>query len=106
MPKIHLTDIALRKLKPPTDGQVTCRDEAVPGFNCRVGQRGDTLFTVVYDAIADASRSVTIRAWVFRKRATPNILPVALAPLLAGIRCGLPPRWAKFKASRSAFPTR
>ena len=48
MPKIHLTDIALRNLKPPPSGQVTWWDDALPGFNCRVGQRGSKLFTVVY----------------------------------------------------------
>lgn len=41
MPVLHLTDIAVRALK-PTDGYVSYWDDTTPGFGIRVGKRSKT----------------------------------------------------------------
>ena len=50
MPKVTLTDIAIRALKLPTKGQVTHFDKSLSGFGIRVSQGGAKTFTVIYGA--------------------------------------------------------
>jgi len=44
MPRLHLTDVAVRALKPPTSGQVDYWDSATRGFGVRVSQAGTKTF--------------------------------------------------------------
>lgn len=48
MPKLLLTDIAVRALKSSSQGQVTYWDEKLPGFGCRVSQGGQKTFIIMY----------------------------------------------------------
>jgi integrase len=50
MPKIELTDIAIRSLKPPESGQVTYQDRRFPGFGVRVSLGGKKSFVLVHGA--------------------------------------------------------
>ena len=50
MLKTTLTDVAVRALKPPFEGQVTYFDKSLPGFGVRVSQGGTKTYTVVYGA--------------------------------------------------------
>jgi integrase len=45
---MHLTDLAVRNLKPPAKGQKEYPDDALPGFAVRVSQGGTKAFTLVY----------------------------------------------------------
>lgn len=47
MPQAHLTDIAVRALKPPPKGQVTYWDKNLRSFGVRVSQGGSKTFVVV-----------------------------------------------------------
>jgi hypothetical protein len=49
MPKIVLTEISVRALK-PTDGQVTYWDVNLPNFGVRVGKRRKTFVLLVGEA--------------------------------------------------------
>ena len=44
MPRLHLTDVAVRALKPPTSGQVDYWDSVTRGFGVRVSQAGAKTF--------------------------------------------------------------
>lgn len=44
---MHLTDLSVRKLKPPSKGQVTYTDDTLPGFGVRVSQGGVKAFVMV-----------------------------------------------------------
>jgi integrase len=44
----HLSDLALRNLKPPAKGQIEIRDDLIPGLSVRVSQGGTKTFTLVY----------------------------------------------------------
>ena len=44
---MHLTDLAIQKLKPPPSGQKTFYDNQLPGFGIRVSQRPKS-FVVMY----------------------------------------------------------
>ncbi len=46
MPVLHLTDIAVRALK-PTDGYVSYWDDTTPGFGIRVGKRSKTWMVIL-----------------------------------------------------------
>jgi|GEM_PF-1650638 len=48
MPLVKLTDLTLRAIKPPPQGQVTYWDKSVRGFNLRASSGGSLTFTVVY----------------------------------------------------------
>lgn len=50
MPKIHLTDISIRALTPPSKGQITYWDDTTPGFGVRVSQGGAKSFVLVSGA--------------------------------------------------------
>ncbi len=50
MPKTQLTDISVRALKPPAQGQVTYWDKSLAGFGVRVSQGGAKTFVLVYGA--------------------------------------------------------
>ena len=50
MPKNRLTDISVRALKPPAQGQVTYWDKSLAGFGVRVSQGGAKTFVLVYGA--------------------------------------------------------
>ena len=50
MPKTQLTDISIRALKPPDQGQVTYWDKSLTGFGVRVSQGGAKTFVLVYGA--------------------------------------------------------
>jgi len=50
VPKINLTDITVRKLRPPPAGQITYWDSTLTGFGLRVSQGGAKTFTVVHGA--------------------------------------------------------
>jgi integrase len=45
--KLHLTDLAVKKLSPPSDGQVTYWDDATPGFGLRLSARAKS-YVVMY----------------------------------------------------------
>lgn len=45
---MRLTDLQIRKMRPPQTGQRTYFDEAQPGFGLRVSQGGSKSFVVVY----------------------------------------------------------
>lgn len=45
--KLHLTDVAVKKLSPPEDGQVTYWDDATPGFGLRLSARAKS-YVVMY----------------------------------------------------------
>lgn len=45
--RLHLSDLAIRKLKPPLQGQAKYRDTVLPGFGVVVGQRTKTFFITV-----------------------------------------------------------
>jgi len=47
---VRLSDPFIRNLKPPERGQVTYRDDLVPGFGIRVSQGGTKTFTLMYGA--------------------------------------------------------
>ena len=44
MPRLHLTDLAVRALKTPASGQVDYWDAAIRGFGVRVSQAGTKTF--------------------------------------------------------------
>lgn len=44
---MHLTDISIKALKPPPNGQITYSDDTLPGFGVRVSQGGVKSFVVV-----------------------------------------------------------
>lgn len=44
---MRLTDLQIKKLKPPETGQKTFYDEALPGFGIRVSQGGSKSFVVM-----------------------------------------------------------
>jgi mRNA-degrading endonuclease toxin of MazEF toxin-antitoxin module len=48
MPNARLTDVAVKSLKPPPEGQVTYWDETLPSFGVRVSQGGTKSFVLVY----------------------------------------------------------
>jgi integrase len=48
MPNIRLTDITLKSLKPPLEGQITYWDATLPSFGIRVSQGGTKSFVLVY----------------------------------------------------------
>jgi integrase len=50
MPKLLLTDPAIRGLRPPPKGQVFYRDKTLPGFGVRVSQGGSKTFVLVHGA--------------------------------------------------------
>lgn len=56
MPKVRLTDISIKSLKPQV-AQVTYWDETLPSFGCRVSPGGTKSFTVMH---GDSRRRVTI----------------------------------------------
>lgn len=45
--KLHLTDLAVKKLSPPAEGQVTYWDDATPGFGLRLSARAKS-YVVMY----------------------------------------------------------
>lgn len=45
--KLHLTDLAVKKLSPPTQGQVTYWDKATPGFGLRLSAQAKS-YVVMY----------------------------------------------------------
>jgi integrase len=47
-PSLHLTDLTVRSLKPPTRGQKDYADDGLPGFAVRVSQGGTKTFTLTY----------------------------------------------------------
>jgi integrase len=47
--KLHLTDLAVKKLSPPETGQVTYWDDATPGFGLRLSARAKS-YVVMYGA--------------------------------------------------------
>ncbi len=47
--KLHLTDLAVKKLELPTEGQVTYWDEVTPGFGLRLSARAKS-YVVMYGA--------------------------------------------------------
>ena len=50
MPTINLTDISIRAIKPPENGQVTFWDTQIVGFNIRASQGGTLTYSLVYGA--------------------------------------------------------
>ena len=48
MPNTRLTDVAIKSLKPPLEGQITYWDETLPSFGVRVSQGGTKSFVLVY----------------------------------------------------------
>ena len=48
MPKANLTELSVRALKAPRNGQVTYWDKSIPGFGIRVSQGGTKTFTLVH----------------------------------------------------------
>ena len=48
MPKLELTDIAVRSLKAPEHGQITYQDQRFPGFGIRVSQGGARSFVLIH----------------------------------------------------------
>jgi hypothetical protein len=48
MPNLHLTDIAVRALK-PSEGYVTFWDDTTPGFGVRVGKRSKTWTVILWE---------------------------------------------------------
>ena len=48
MPKKRLTDLSIRKLPAPTEGQVTYWDDALPNFGVRVSYKGTRAFVLMY----------------------------------------------------------
>jgi len=48
MPTAHLTDISVRSIQPPPQGQATHWDEALPGFGLRISQGGTKSFVLVH----------------------------------------------------------
>ena len=50
MPKAHLTDIAIKALRPPRKGQETYWDQTLTGFGVRVSQGGGKSFIVMHGA--------------------------------------------------------
>ena len=48
MPQVKLSDVAIRALPLPPQGQVTHWDETLPGFGVRVSQGGTKTFIVIY----------------------------------------------------------
>lgn len=50
MPKIQLTDISIRALKPPAKGQTTYWDKSLAGFGVRVSPGGAKTFVLVHGA--------------------------------------------------------
>ena len=47
MPKIHFTDLAIRNLKSPTEGNVTFWDDTTPAFGVRISPRGRKTWIVM-----------------------------------------------------------
>ncbi len=50
VPRIQLTDISVRSLKPPERGQTTYWDTSLKGFGCRTSQGGTRSFVLMYGA--------------------------------------------------------
>lgn len=48
MPSVHLTEVTLKNLKAPLEGQITYTDESLPGFGIRVSQGGVKAFVLVH----------------------------------------------------------
>ena len=48
MPTVHLTDISIKSLKAPEQGQTTYTDDSLPGFGVRVSQGGVKAFVLVH----------------------------------------------------------
>jgi len=45
---MRLTDLQIKRLQPPEQGQRTVFDEALPGFGVRISQGGSKSFIVMY----------------------------------------------------------
>ena len=50
VPRIQLTDLSIRSLKPPEQGQTTYWDTSLKGFGCRTSQGGTRSFVLMYGA--------------------------------------------------------
>ena len=49
MPRTRLTDMTVRTLKPPLQGQTDHWDKTLPGFGCRISQGGSKTFLLKHD---------------------------------------------------------
>src|SRR5207248_4580413 len=48
MPTTHLTDISIKAVRAPVEGQITYWDSSLPAFGIRVSQGGTKTWTVVH----------------------------------------------------------
>jgi Arm domain-containing DNA-binding protein len=83
VPKKNLTQLALDRLRPPPQGQVTYWDTHLTGFNVRVSQGGAKTFNVVFGKDrkrVTIGRYPIIQLGAARKRAREILLRATLEP--------------------------
>lgn len=88
-----LTEITLRKLTPPSRGQVEVWDSKLPGFGIRIAHTGTKSFVLVY-RIAGRPRRLTIGRYPILGLADARL---AAQKALTQIAQGIDPREAKLK---------
>mgnify|MGYP003700743005 CR=1 FL=1 len=76
MPKMRLTDAAVKRLKPPADGQVEYFDELLPGFGLRISSKGRKAWVLFYRPKAGPKRGKLRRMTL---EASADALPLAQA---------------------------
>jgi len=76
MPKIRLTDVAVKRLKPPLQGQVEYFDELLPGFGLRISSRGRKAWVIFYRVKGGADHGKQRRMTL---SASAEALPLAQA---------------------------
>jgi len=85
--KLHLTDIAVRKLSPPDNGQVTYWDETTPGFGVRCSSKSKS-FVVMFGEkrrLKTLGRYPTMSLSIARKEARRFLARVLEGPLVVDV---------------------
>lgn len=103
MPKLQLTDIALKSLNPPERGQETYWDNKLSGFGCRVSQGGQKTFIVMHGPREARRRKVVGKYPLTSLKDAREEAKKLLAGLTLGVVEEAPKRSISFTEARELF---
>ncbi len=103
MPKLQLTDLALKALNPPPNGQETYWDSKLSGFGCRVSQGGQKTFIVMYGPREARRRKVVGKYPVTSLKDARDEAKKLLAGLALGVVEDPPKQSVLFTDARTEF---